>query len=1028
MKRSIFLLLLLTSVTSGIFAQGRVSGTVVDENEEPLIGATVLLKNSTTGTVTDMNGKYSLSVPGNESTLVFSYVGYQTEEVVVGSRQTIRIQMKPDLTQLSELVAVGYGSQKRANLTGAVSTVSVSDVEGRAITSTSQLLQGKIAGVNIVQNSGRPGDDGSTIRIRGVSSIDNNNDPLVIIDGVEGGFEDIHPSDIESISVLKDAASASIYGSRASAGVIVIETKKGKAGKVKLDYTGSISTQSPTRLPEVVNSWEFAVLRNEARANVGTSPYYTDDQIEKFKYGIDPNYANTNWVDLFFDTAVMHNHHISAKGGGDNYRFSSSTGYSDQGGVLIGTSADKLSFRNQVDVDFIDQKVTVGFTYSGYNRTVNELPSGTNSVISSVVSKPSTTWAESIPDEYGVVRYSGHGRELGEHYLGGGRETKINSLNTRYYIQIKPIKGLVSRLTYVKDDYKHNLTVFRPETISGDIEGNPTTRWESSLQKSWTNSKSNVLVFTNNYTKNIQKHRMSLLGGYERYEYLYNYDSGEVKDLSTNQKIFDFGNPTTHFLNSRANERSTVSYFGRLNYSFADKYLLEFNYRADGSSRFAKHNRWGSFPSLSAGWVVSEERFFQPLTFVDQLKLRASWGRLGNQNIGSYYAASDQMSGSEYYAFGHLIVPGRGTTVLANPETKWETTEQINLGLDLYLFNALKMNIDYFYKTTYDILAKVTIPPSLGVSEIPYQNIGSMRNKGLEVSVGYYSKYKKESWNYSINGNLGFLKNEILDLGVLEYVDHSDVLRSQVGEPYSSLYGYVCDGIYQVSDFVWQDDSNADIPHSDRIYVLKEGLPDPSGIMFNPQPGDLKFKDMVTLDGEESPQITPEDKTIIGRTIPSLTYGVNVNVSYKNVSLNVIGQGVSGIESYQRGPLAQPFYNAGAYSVLREHAERRWTFENQSPKYMRLVEDKARDALISSYYVFDASYFRIKNVELAYSLPTKLLKKVNVERCRVFLSGENLLLITNYLTGFDPEKPSSTTSTGFHPQMTSYTFGVNLNF
>lgn len=1028
MGKRIYLLLISLCIFVGVFAQNKINGTVTDENKEPLIGVTVLIKNTTTGTITDDEGKYSLQISGNNPTLVFSFIGLKTQEVAVGNRSIINIQMEPDLTQLSEVVAVGYGSQRRANLTGAVSTVSVGDVEGRAITSASQLLQGKVAGMNIVQNSGRPGDDGSTIRIRGISSIDNNNDPLVIIDGIEGSFDDVHPSDIESISVLKDAASASIYGSRASAGVIIIETKKGKAGKVKLDYTGNISAQKPTRLPEIVNSWEHAVLRNEARTNVGVTPYYSDDLIERFKYGIDPSYSNTDWVDLFFSTAFMQNHYISARGGGDNYRFSSSTGYTDQGGVLVGTSANKLSYRNQVDVDFLDKKLTVGFTYAGYNQDVYELPSGTNSVLSSVVSKPPTIWAESIPDEFGVVRYSAHGRELGAHYLGGGREYKRNSVDSRYYVQIKPTKNLVGRLSYSRNLYKQNYVMFLPEVVAGDTEGNPTSRYESELEKRLTETKSNTLQFTVNYTKNFKKHKFSALGGYERFEYIFNTDYGKVKDLSTNQKIFDFGDPISHYLTSAANERSTVSYFGRLNYSFADKYLLEFNYRRDGSSKFAKHNRWADFPSLSGGWIVSEESFMQSLDFIDQFKIRASWGRLGNQNIGSYYAASDQMSGSEYYAFGHQIVPGRGTVVLANPDTRWETTEQTNLGFDLHLFNSFKMNFDYFYKTTYDILARVTIPPSLGVSSIPYQNIGSMLNEGIEITLGYDSRYKKDGINFSLNGNVGFLKNEVTNLGVLEFVDHSNILRSQVGEPFSSIYGYENDGIYQIADFNWQDDNNPDIPHVERTYVLKEELPDPSGIMFNPQPGDLKFRDVVSLEGEEKAMITPEDKTIIGKTVPSVTYGVNFNISYKNVSLNVIGQGVAGVESFQRGPTAQPFYNAGEFSVLREHAERRWTFENQSSKYMRLVEDKGRDALISSYYVFDASFFRLKNVEFSYSLPTSFLNKIKVERCRLFLSGENLLLITNYLSGFDPEKPSTTTSTGFHPQMVSYTLGVNLSF
>lgn len=1007
-----------------------VRGKVIElSTGEPLPGASVVLKNAAIGTSTEIDGSYQLEIPHNSiNTLVFSFLGMKTQEILIGDRSIINVQMEPDITELSEIVAVGYGSQRKANLTGAVSTVQLNDAEGRAITTASQLLQGKVAGMNIIQNSGRPGDDASTIRIRGISSIDNNNEPLVIIDGVEGSFEDIHPSDIESISVLKDASSASIYGSRASAGVIIIETKSGKAGKLILDYTGSFSSQKPTQLPKAVNSWEHAVLRNEAKMNMNLPPFYTDEQIELFKYGIDSNYPNTDWQKVFYKTAFMQNHYVSTRGGGNNYNFTSSVGYTNQDGILLGTSSRKVTYRNQINVDFLNRKLRVGFMFSGNNQDINELSSGTRSALTYVASLTPTAWVQSLPDENGEVRYSWAARDFAKMENGGGIKYKNNTLNTQYYLQLKPIKGVVGKLTYSNFLYKSDYTNFEPEFTTGDIEGNPLTTYESELEKSWRQTQNNTLQATLNYDKNIRKHKISAILGYERFESVYKFDAGSVKDLSTNEKIFNYGDPTSHFLRSNAHENAIISYFGRINYNFSDKYLLELNSRRDGSSRFAKDNRWAYFPSFSAGWRISEENFMKSLAFVEQLKLRASWGKLGNQNIGSYYAASDQMSGSEYYAFGHQIVSGRGTILLANPETRWETTEQINIGLDANLFNSFSINFDYFYKTTYDILAKVTIPPSLGVSSIPYQNVGSMLNKGIEISMEYKSKYKKQGINFSLNGNVGFLKNEVRNLGVVKFVDHSNVLRSQVGESFSSFYGYQFDGIYQIDDFRWQDDSDPNINHSDRVYVLKEGLADPSGIMFNPQPGDLKFKDLVSVEGEERAMITPEDKTIIGKSIPTVNYGLNFYVSYQNLSLSVLGQGVAGIDSYQSGRMVQPFYNAGGGSVLREHAERRWTFENQTKNYMRLIEDKERDALISSYYLFDASYFRLKNVELSLSLPSKFLGNFNIERCRFFLSGENLLLITNYLSGFDPEKTTAYTSTGFHPQVVSYTLGINLSF
>ena len=1028
MKNIFLTFLVLFGFFASGFAQKRISGLVTEEDGSPLPGVSIVVKNTTIGTITNVDGSYAFDVPPTAKSIVFSFIGMKKHEVEIAGKTTINVVMESESKLLDEVVAIGYGTQKKVNLTGAVANVKVSDAEGRAITSASQLLQGKVSGISIVQKSGRPGGDGSTIRIRGISSIDNNNEPLVIIDGIEGAFDDVHPSDIESISVLKDAASASIYGSRASAGVIIIETKSGIKGELKVDYTGSISTQKATQLPNVVNSWEHAALRNEAKRNMGVDPFYTDDQIELYKYGIDPSYPNTNWIDEFFKTSVMQNHFVSAKGGGDRYQFSSSVGYINQNGILIGTSSEKVTYRNKIDADFLNKKIKVGFMFSGYSQDIKELPSGTTSAIRQAAEASPVFWASSIPDDEGNVMYSYSGRELGLHALGGGQDNAENMLQTQYYIQITPLKDLIGKLTYSKNLYARDYVRFVPEFYTGDLEGNPAARYESFLEKRWAKTENNTLQGTLNYTKNIKRHSFSVLLGYERFERIHRSDEGRVTDLSTNEPIFDFGNPTSHYLTSSANESATASYFSRVNYSFADKYLLEFNIRRDGSSRFAEFNRWSTFPSVSAGWRLSEEGFMESLEFVDQLKLRASWGKLGNQNIGTYYAASDRMSGSQYYAFGHVIVPGRGTTLLANPDTKWETTEQYNVGLDANLFNKFDFTFDYFYKTTYDILAQITIPPSLGVSATPYQNVGEMLNKGVEMSLGYQTKLKEDRVNLSVNANVGFLKNEVTDLGVLKFVNHSNVLRSQLGGPFSSFYGYISDGIYQVNDFTWQNESDIEIPHYQRQYVLKENLPDPSGIMNNPMPGDLKFRDIVSLEGEDKAMITPDDKTIMGKSVPSMNYGFNINVSYKKFALNIIGQGVSGIESYQSGKLVQPFHNAGSGSVLREHADRRWTFENPSTKYMRLVEDKGRDALLSSYYVFDASYFRLKNVELSYSVPKKVLKNLYVDRCRIFLSGENLLLITKYLEGFDPERPSTTTSTGFHPQIVTYTMGFNLSF
>ena len=1010
-------------MTSVLLAQNQlITGVVLDNENSPIPGVNVVLKGTTTGTVTDVDGKYRIKADRGE-VLVFSFVGFVNEEVEVVNQSVINVNLIPDIAALDEVVVVGYGTQKKVNLTGAVATVDLDDVEGRALTNSNQILQGKVAGVNIVQNSGRPGDNDATIRIRGISSIDNNNDPLVIIDGTVGNFSDVHPMDIKSISVLKDAASAAIYGSRASAGVIIIETKKG-GDELRVNYNGTASLQSVTRLPDVVDSWQHAVLRNEARANVGSSEIYSDEEIELFKYQIDPRYPNVDWYDEYFDKALMQNHYISARGGDKNFNFTGSVGYNDQDGVLIGTSSEKLSYRTQLNANFLQKKVRVNLNMSGYNTVNKELISSTNTVMAEIANmKPSVFVRSTDPDTGEGNLYSYSGRFIGAMNQGGGIEREYNYLNTQASLEFEPIENLVGKVLIGSNKLKGDYVRLSPEFYtSNDVEENLIVKRDSELEKSWSQTDKNTLTTQLNYNINWGQHHLSALAAYERLERKFKLDRGYVKDLSSNQPVFGFGDPTSHYVESSANENATVSYFGRLNYSFADKYLLEMNIRKDGASRFAQGRKWGFFPSLSAGWRISEEKFFQSLNMME-LKLRGSWGRLGNQNIYSFYAASDQMSGEEYYAFGNSIVSGRGTTVLANPQTTWETTEQLNIGLDATLWERFDMTVDYYYKTTYDILARVTIPPSLGVTTSPYQNIGDMLNEGVEFTLGYRNKYNPDGISYSINGNFSILKNEVTNLGVLDYVDHSPEIRSQVGESFASYYGYQLQGIYQVDDFTWQNNSDNSIPHKNRDYVLKEELADPSGIMAVPAPGDMKLKD---LNGDGL--ITPDDKEIIGHSIPKINYGFSANIAYKNFALNIIGQGVSGADAYMTGSLIAPFWNSGQGTILQSTVENRWTYENPSDKYIRIYEDKARDAIASSYFIHNASYFRLKSVELSYQFPKDLLSTWDVSKLRVFASGENLLLITDFVEGFDPERNYNQTRANFHPQVTSYTMGVNLSF
>lgn len=1029
MRRNLLLVLLLSVCLNYALGQTRrLSGTVLNEEGQPIADVTVKPNDGLAPAITNAKGVFSMAVTPKTTHLTFSSLSYVSQTVSLKDSTQIRIVLKHDVIGLEEVVAVGYGTQKKANLTGAVTSVTVKDVEGRALTSVDQILQGKAAGVGIVQNSGRPGDDMSEIRIRGISSIENNNEPLVIIDGVQGELNDVSPNDVASVSVLKDAASAAIYGSRASAGVILIETKKEtqQGSSLKVDYTGTLSTSHATRLPKVVDSYTHALLKNEALRNVGTPPQYTETELENYQTLENPRFQNTNWYDVYFQQSMMQNHYVGLRASQSNYGFSNSISYKDQKGVLLGTDANRLSFNSSLWGFLFNKKVKVVVAANGYRDKVNELTDPTNSVMIEIASMVPTSFIHAVDTVTGGNGlYSYPGRYFAGMDLGGGINRDINQFNSRASIEIEPFKNLKGRILISNNRRNDNYSRFVPEFLTtGDYYDNDDaiTRRLSFLEKWFLRTDLNTLLLSLNYNISKGRHDMELFAAHEKLETIYRRDDGQGRELSSNKPIFDFGDPTMLLLRSEAYEVATASYFGRFNYAFDNKYLFEFNFRRDGSSRFSSAHRWGSFPSVSAAWRVSEENFMQDLYFME-LKLRGSWGRLGNQSIwGQYYAFADQMGGQEYYSFGNKIVSGRGTTLLANRATRWETTEQTNIGLDLILWNRVNLEADLFQKKTFDILSRVTIPPSLGVSTLPYQNIGTMVNRGLEVTLGYRAPRRADKLNYAISTNFTYLKNKLTDLGALPFVDHSTISRSVVGHPFSSYYGYEVERIFQVSDFTWQHDSDPAIPHYERDYTLKAGLPDQSSLMDRPAPGDIKL-----VDTDRSGQVTPDDRSLIGNPLPKFQYGFSVDLSYKQFALNVIGHGVKGSDAYMNGQIIGPFFNTTG-TIRTELVEKRWTYENPSDQYQRIYADKTRDALVTSYNIYDASFFRLKSVQLSYELPNKFTKRYKVDRCKVFANAENIMLLTSFIEGFDPERSYTLRTAGFHPQIASYTLGLNLSF
>jgi len=1036
--KNFILLLLFFALPSGIYGQTReLSGIVRDENGEPLIGVTVRVKDQTLGTITDVNGRFSFQIPQSTDYLLVSYIGYKTASIQVRGLAEVNISMEPDFTHLEEVVVTGYASQKKVNLTGAIENINVEDLDTRSLTNTGLAIQGKVSGVLVTQNSGQPGQDMPEIRIRGVSSIENSNDPLVIIDGMEGSLEDVHPQNIESMTVLKDASSAAIYGNRAAAGVIIIKTKEG-SGKLHITLSANSSIQEPTALPKSVDAYTFATLLNEARLNSGfPNVPYDEESLAAIKEGSDLRLQTLDLYDLYFGPALMQNYYATLSGGERNYNYSFSVGYLNQDGVLLGTRSDKFMYRAKLGSKLWNDRLKLGLSFSGYQKDDSELTSSTETVMTSLATSSPIGFVQ-VSDSIsgGEDLYSMKVKYLAMDEAGGGIKRLRNQFNYMLDAEVSLLKGLTARILYGQTILDYNYTRFVP---SVSLAGNPyedqvSSITQSELQKVVSTTFSGTFNTTVNYNLKLNNQEINLLAGYEFLNYSYNEDGMEIKDLLYNSPSFSFGDPETRFIYSSIRKRATMSYFGRINYSILDRYLFEANLRRDGSSRFSEENRWGTFPSFSAGWRISEEEFMQNLDFM-YLKIRASWGRLGNERISLYYPAFDVLEAGQYYSFGGKVYQGTATTLLANKDITWEVTEQINLGLDAVLFKTYSVGINLFRKNTYDILGKIDIPLSLGLGTSPdakpYQNIGSMRNEGVEMSFNYENKWKNSTFDAGFN--ITYLSNTILDLGGLEFVSHdvisgyqppADIIRSQVGFPFGSYFGLVAEGIYQVDDFTWQNDSDPTIAHHDRIYKLKPELPDPSAIFRNPVPGDIKFSDISGPDGEKDMLITNDDITFMGSSQPKMIFALNLSATVRKFYFNILAQGTQGGSAYIMGAMVTPFWNGGG-NISQEMASNRWTIENPSESYQQLYDDSQRANIVSTYYLQDASYLRIKNIEAGYRISSALLKTKGIEELRISLSLENAFTFTG-LKGFDPEKSFNKITADFHPQIRIYSLGVQI--
>ena len=994
-----------------------VRGFVSDENGEPLPGAGVLEKGTLNGQVTSADGSFEIEVP-SDAVLIFSFIGFVNQDQKVSGRARIDVSLHPDINLLDDVVVVGYGTQKKVNLTGSVATMGSMDLENRPIVQASTALQGSMPGVTVTTAGGAPGADGGTIRIRGIGTFGGSSaSPLVLIDGVQGDINSVDASQIDKISVLKDAASSAIYGSRAANGVILITTKRGVKGKTSISYKGYVGFQTPTALPALVNAEEYMTLSREATENDGGISIYTDDYIAHYRENnfLDPDaYPITEWQSrLLNGNGLVHNHNLVLTTSTDKVRMMTSLGYLDQNGIIRNTDYSRWNLRNNMNVE-LRHNVHFRFDLSAIYGHRNQIPNQSG-VFNFMNARDPLMLAQWSDGNYAAFT----GGTLNilpmvEDGQGGNIKRDNLSLAATMSLSWEPFKWLTLEGTvsprFVMNNV-HNYT--RLVTYYSDAHGtvsNASNAEYGSLTESSSQSYYGNWQFTATAGRKMGSHDLRVLLGMS-------YETMNEKTLSGYRR--DYSYPDYDVLNAgAANEFqqaggaryqwALLSYFGRINYNFRERYLFEANIRFDGSSRFAKGHRWGIFPSVSAAWRVTEEKWMAPVKdILTELKIRASYGQLGNQNIGSdYYPTIQTLTISSIYA-GDQLYPIVGLNTLANEDISWETSEMYDIGLDLALWNKLTLTADWYRKTTYGILMELDIPQSIGLGA-PYQNAGSVRNSGWELGIDYSDAAGDFNWN--VGANLSDVHNRIIDMKGT--TGGSGVIRNQEGYAINSLYGLICLGMIRTQEQA--DWMNLNCPQ----YNMES------------KPGDLVYKDI-----DNNGKIDDNDKTIMGSTIPRYTYGFNLGFGWKGLQLNAQFQGVGKADAYLSGYYTQPCQQGGTFR--KEHLDR-WTPETPDGRFPRMSYGLSNtlNTKISTFWMGNASYCRLKNLQLSYTLPDSVLSKAKIAKVSFFANATNLFTITRYYQGYDPENQYSGGSDGVttgafasnYPLVRSYTFGVELKF
>jgi TonB-linked SusC/RagA family outer membrane protein len=1000
---------------TGDLQQIKITGTVTDENG-PLPGVNIQIEGTTIGAISDINGTYSLLVPNQNAVLIFSYVGYTSQKVSVSGMSVIDIKLVTDFQNLDEVVVVGYGTQKKAALTSSVSVVKGEEISKVQVRDVSNSIAGKAPGLIIRNFNAEPGKDASAIFVRGISTT-GDNAPLIVVDGIPGrDISLVDITDVESVTLLKDASAIAPFGARGANGVILITTKRGKQGKPTISFSTYYGIEKPTRLPQFCSSANYARMMNEANRNVGAPETFSADEISKYEAANSPEYPNTDWWNEMMEkNPLQSQNNLSVSGGSENVSYYLSMGAFRQDGYFNNTDFKKYNFRGNIDAA-ITKSLKVSFDILGYTGDKNNPVDGIQKFLETPARTPNIYPVRNSLDQYvfsGVTEVN----QAASLELGGYNRDLEKSFNGTMTVQYTPdfIPGLTLKGLGVYDagnnfnklwstPFSMWRLIDRVNAVYEEVP--PATKPFLGEQVTYLTNKQ--FEFHANYTRKIaDNHTVSALFVFNRTEWDGNNLEGKrINYVSSSIDQIFAGPQQDQSTGGSAYEGARMGYVGRLTYDYKSKYLVEGNFRYDGSMKFAQEKRWGFFPSFALGWRVSEESFFKNnISFVNNLKIRGSWGQAGNDRVGDYQYLATYGYQDIPYSFGGVLVQTAKEARLANPDITWETATLTDLGFDLSMLKGkITLEADYFFKRTEDILRPTQKTSSIIGINLPDENIGIVENKGFEFILGH--KNRLNDFTYGANLVFTYAKNKAIELGEAEGT-LNDPIRRRTGNTLNAYYGLISEGLFtsadEIADWAYQGESTS--------------------------MGDIKYRDINGPEGTPDGLIDGYDETKIGYSyIPEIIYGLNLEAAYKGFDLSVNLQGATHVNYYFTFWGANAFDTGG--NIQQWQMDERWTSENNNPgaRYPRLTPAPiANNTMASDYWLRDGTYLRLKTLQLGYNIPKPLLQKAKLEGLRIYVSGQNLFTwVKDDLMTFDPEAYEDRGS--FYPQAKVYSLGLKLTF